>query len=445
MSDVAQMPCQSILYLLESRSAAGAETTMRSGAFNPTPEPRAPMNDDISTLRTQLQKLKALHEEGSLDARAYDEAKAPLERKLLDSVLAAPAVAPAPPRPDRSLVALLAVAVVALAGGGYLWKGSPGAPSASTPGAIRSAAATADGVGPPQSESDNEQQFAAAVAQLAQKLKTDPDNAEGWAMLARSYSRLGRHADAVPAYEKAVALNGNDARLLADYADTLAVQNNRSLTGAPMKLVERALKIDPDSPKALALAGTDAFERKDFPVAVRFWERLAKGIPADSPMMPELQSSIAQARQLGGMPKAATPFAAAIAEPATSTATATPAAAAPGSSSLEGSVRLSPALANLASPTDTVFIFARAAEGPRMPLAILRMQVKDLPLKFTLDDSTAMSPATRLSQHPRVVVSARISKSGQAAPSPGDLVGQSAPVANTEGAVDIEINELVKQ
>jgi cytochrome c-type biogenesis protein CcmH len=295
-------------------------------------------------------------------------------------------------------------------------------------------------VAPPHSESDNEQQFAAAVAQLAEKLKAQPDNPEGWAMLARSYSRLGRHAEAVPAYEKAVALNGNDARLLADYADTLAVQNNRSLSGAPMKLVERALKIDPNSPKALALAGTDAFERKDYATAVRYWEKLAQGMPADSAFMPELQSSIAQARELGGMPKAK-PLAAA---PAVAPAAAPAALAAPAAASLQGSVRLSPAMAKLASPNDTVFIFARAAEGPRMPLAILRMQVKDLPLKFTLDDSSAMSPATRLSQHPRVVVSARVSKSGQATPAPGDLVGQSAPVDNTAGAVDIEINEVVK-
>ena len=401
------------------------------------------MNDDISTLRTQLQKLKALHDEGTLDAKAYEGAKAPLERKLLEHVLAAPTAAPTAARPSRHFVALLTVAVVAVAGGGYLWKGSPGAPSASTPGATRSAAATADGAAQPSSEDVNEQQFVAAVAQLAEKLKTQPDNPEGWVMLARSYSRLGRHAEAVPAYEKAVALRGDDAGLLADYADTLAVQNNRSLAGAPMKLVERALKSDPNNPKALALAGSDAFERKDYTAAVRYWEKLAQGIPADSALMPELQNSIAQARQLGGMPAAATPFAAA-AVTAPGAPTATPAAAAPGASALQGSVRLSPAMAQLASPTDTVFIFARAAEGPRMPLAILRMQVKDLPLKFTLDDSSAMSPATRLSLHPRVVVSARVSKSGQAAPAPGDLIGQSAPVSNTARGVDIEITEAVK-
>jgi cytochrome c-type biogenesis protein CcmH len=111
---------------------------------------------------------------------------------------------------------------------------------------------------------------------------------------------------------------------------------------------------------------------------------------------------------------------------------------------VQGRVRLSPALAQQAAPTDTVFIFARAAEGPRMPLAILRSQVKDLPLAFTLDDSTAMSPAMRLSLHPKVVVSARISKSGQAVPAAGDLQGQSSPVANDARGVDVEIDEVVK-
>ncbi len=458
------------------------------------------MNDDITRLREQIQQLKALHAEGSLDTPAYEQAKAPLERQLLDSVLAAPP-APSPaaaantkststsPQPAAKLTALLSAAVLALAGAGYWWTGSPGTPSAGAPGASRVAAADGDGAAAQRSdgngngngngnsnsnnnnsESDNEQQFAAAVEKLAQKLQSQPDNAEGWAMLARSYARLGRHALAVPAFVKAVALQGNDPRLLADYADTLAVQNNRSLAGEPMQLINKALKIDPDSPKALALAGTDAFERKDFPAAVRYWERLASVLPGDSGFLPELQASIDQARELGGLPKAppVRPAATAVMQAPPAMGSGTVAAAAPGTTgapvnpstpgavgtaaapatanagSVQGSVRLAPALAAQAAPTDTVFIFARAAEGPRMPLAILRHQVKDLPLNFKLDDSTAMSPATRLSLHPRVVVSARISKSGQAAPSAGDLMGQSAAVANTAQGLAIEINEVVK-
>ena len=107
-------------------------------------------------------------------------------------------------------------------------------------------------------------------------------------------------------------------------------------------------------------------------------------------------------------------------------------------------MRLAPKLTAQAAPTDTVFIYARAAEGPRMPLAILRLQVKDLPLNFTLDDSTAMSAAMRLSLYPQVVVSARVSKTGQAAPTPGDLTGQSPRVDNTASGVVIEISEVLK-
>jgi cytochrome c-type biogenesis protein CcmH len=111
---------------------------------------------------------------------------------------------------------------------------------------------------------------------------------------------------------------------------------------------------------------------------------------------------------------------------------------------LRGTVRLAPALAAQASPEDTVFVFARPAEGSRMPLAIVRKQVKDLPFEFTLDDRLAMTPAARLSLHPKVVVDARVSKSGQAQASAGDLAGRSAPVANNASGLVVEINEVVK-
>jgi len=405
------------------------------------------MTDTQTRLRQQLQQLKARHERGDLDAPAYAAAKTPLERELLDQMLATPLpdAGPTTPRPSMRMVSLLSAAVLALASAGYLWTGSPGMPSAGAPG-MAAAGSGGGGGGDDASHTDNEAEFIVAVEKLAERMKAEPDNLEGWAMLARSYARLGRHADALPAFEKAVALKGDDPRLLSDLADTLAVQNGRDLAGRPTDLVLRALKIDPDNGKALALAGTAAFNANDYAGAVRHWEHLAKISPADSGFMQQLQGSITEARKRAGLPADA-PAAGAVMSQAAAPVAASPAAkpvAAADGAVLRGSVRLAPALAKQAAPTDTVFIFARAAEGSRMPLAILRHQVKDLPLDFQLDDSSAMTPASRLSAFPKVIVSVRISKSGQATPSAGDLMGESGPVANTASGVRIEIAEVVK-
>jgi cytochrome c-type biogenesis protein CcmH len=395
--------------------------------------------DALATLRQKLQQLKALHEEGTLSAEAYASAKAPLERELLDLVVAqapgAGAAAAAPAQPSKRLLGGVSVAVLVLAVAGYAGFGSPGLPSAGAPGSAAPAEAAQD---------MTEAQFIAAVEQLATRMAQEPGNAEGWGLLARSYARLGRHADAVAAFAKAVAIVGDDPSLLVDYADALAMTQDRVLEGQPLALVERALKADPNNGKALALAGTAAFNRKDYAGAARQWERLAQVSPPDSPFLAQLQSSIDEARSLGGLPpgpRIAQAAPAATAAPATGAASG--AAAAP-AAALTGTVRLSPALAAQARPDDVVFIFARPAEGARMPLAILRHQVKDLPVSFRLDDSMAMSPAMKLSQFDKVVVSARVSKSGQAAPAAGDLSGQSAPVGNQAQGLVIEINEVVK-
>lgn len=401
--------------------------------------------DPITNLREKLQQLKALHDEGTLSAEAFASAKAPLERQLLDHVMAQPttpvAAVAAAPRPSKHLLGGLAVAVLALAVGGYLGFGSPGMPSAGPPGSAP-VAETAQ-------QDMTEAQFIAAVEQLATRLAQEPGNGEGWALLARSYVRMGRHADAVPAFAKAVAIVGDDPRLLVDYADALAMKNERVLEGEPLALVERALKSDPDNAKALALSGTAAFNRKDFKTAVQQWERLARVSPPDSPFLAQLQGSIDEARSLGGLPPGprvaqAAPAAAPAAVSASPVSAASAAAQGATAAVLTGTVRLSPALAAQAKPDDVVFIFARPADGGRMPLAILRHQVKDLPVSFRLDDSMAMSPAMKLSQFAKVVVSARVSKSGQAAPGPGDLSGQTAPVGNQAQGLVIEINEVVK-
>lgn len=414
--------------------------------------PRA-AKDPISALRDQLQQLKTQHDTGGSTPEAYAAAKAPLERELLDRVIALPpgspgslgtaglAAAAAAPRASRGLVAGLSAAVLVLAVLGYAAVGSPRVPSAGPPG---SASAGATEV----VQDMTEEQFVAAVDQLATRMAQEPANGEGWALLARSYVRLGRHAEAVPAFDKALAITGDDPTLLVDYADALAMINNRSLDGEPLALVERALKYDPDNAKALALAGTAAFNRKDFPTAVRLWERLVRVSPPDSAFLPQLQGSIDEARSLGGLPPgprvAQAPQAGQAVQALPSASASAADAKLAANAVLTGTVRLSPALAAQAQPDDVVFIFARPAEGARMPLAIVRHQVKDLPVSFRLDDSMAMSPAMKLSQFAKVVVSARVSKSGQAAPAAGDLSGQTAPVPNQAQGLMIEINEVVK-
>lgn len=351
---------------------------------------------------------------------------------------AAPATADgvaAPPGRRLGLAAALAVFSLVIAGGGYGWLGAPDLLDLG-PGARLAAAPPPDGASAAAGDPARAQ-IAAMVDQLAERLKTRPDDAEGWQMLSRSYAALGRHAEAVEAFRKASALNPRDASLLVDLAASLVAVDRGAMHGEPARLVERALAVDPAHPKALAFAGLIAFDRKDYPTAVKHWEALSRVEPADSPFAQQIRASVAQARQLAGLPPGAE--AAPAAKPAASSSQPAGAPA-----RVSGTVRLAPSLKDRVAPDDTLFVFARAADdsgGPRMPLAILRRQAKDLPLQFTLDDSLSMSPAARLSGATRVIVGARLSRSGNAMPQPGDLQALSAPVAVGTTGLQIEIGE----
>lgn len=389
------------------------------------------MNHTIDSLKQKLAQLKQLNASGILDDAKFEQGKAALERQILDLVLgaaplAAGKAAVAPAKPPVLLLAGLTVAIVVIAAAGYLWKGMPAQQQGE---AEQPQMTSADGKAAPHST--NAEQIVAMTEKLAERLKEKPDDVEGWSMLARSYSVLGRHADALKAYEKALSLRKDDATLMADYADSLAVNNDSNLDGEPMKLVERALKIDPKNLKALYLAGTYDFNKKDYKGAVKMWEKLAESGPPGNVFVNQVQPAIAEARSLAGMPAAAQPLDSA------------PAAVVTGAS-VSGTVTLSAALVKQAQPEDTVFVFARASEGSRMPLAILRKQVKDLPIRFNLNDSMAMSPATALSSQSKVIVGARISKSGNAMPQPGDLSGQTAAVSVGASDLKIEIKEVTK-
>ena len=429
------------------------------------------MNPDIPTLKQQIFQLQELHEAGAFSTPLYEQNRALLERQLLDCVLAPspsasagtsadgattpaarPTAAAVPARKvDRlspGLLAMVGVAVLAIAGAGYWAMGSP-VGAGFEPGGVAAAGADQNGQGGAgaASHQTTAEQIEAMTGKLVARLKEQPDDAEGWAMLGRSYTVLGRHPEALPAYERAVALRADDAQLLADYADSLAVKNQRVLAGEPMKWVEKALKIDPRNVKALALAGTNAFVGKDYAGAVKYWEQVIQFGPADSGYVQQVQAGLTEARELAGLPPVAGKPAGATAATPAATALPAPAAQPPVSLSnkqVSGTVSLAPALAKQAGPEDTLFVFARGPDGKGMPLAILRRQVKDLPLQFTLDDSTAMSPAAKISGVSSVVVSARISKTGEAFPQAGDLSGQTGPVNLGTGSLKVEIRDIVK-
>jgi cytochrome c-type biogenesis protein CcmH len=342
-----------------------------------------------------------------------------------------PAVAA--PGSSAGLIGVLAVFVFVMAGGGYAVLG---APDRLVLGPESSAKADASpDAQPPMSAASRAEAMAkinVLVDKLLTHLKEQPDDADGWQMLARTYAAMGKQADANQAFNTAEKLRPNDATLLSDHAVAVALSNNRKLEGEPTQLIERALKADPKHPKALALAGTAAFERKDYKGAVRYWEDLAKVEPADSPFAEQIRASIAEARQMASMPAAAD-------------AAPKAAAAAAGPAQITGIVTLAENLKGRVSPDDTVFVFARPVEGSRMPLAIIRKQVKDLPFQFTLDDSSAMSPASKLSTAASVAVGARVSKSGNAMPQNGDLQGLMPSVQVGTNALKVEINAEVSR
>jgi cytochrome c-type biogenesis protein CcmH len=263
------------------------------------------------------------------------------------------------------------------------------------------------------------QEIETMIERVKERLATKPDDLEGWKLLARTYYVLGRAQEAAGAYDRATTLAANDADLLADYADALAMAQNRSLEGKPEAIVARALRANPKQWKANALAGTLAFQRGNYGKAVEHWERAKAAVPADSPVAQSLEPSLAEARSRAR-------------------GTTDPAGAA--AARVAGTVTLSPALAVGVAPDDTVFVFARPADGSRMPLALLRVKARDLPLAFTLDDSSAMLPDRKLSDHALVIVGARISKSGNATPQSGDLEATLPPVKLGASGVKLVID-----
>jgi len=401
--------------LLRNRGGSGTEVSQAASR--------------LTVFRDQLAELDADLAAGTIEREQWESARADLQRGLLE-VASVPEVSTPAPKARSGVAAIaLAVALPLAAVSIYLAVGTPQGLDASKTSAAQ---------GAPHGLTQD--QIEAMVSKLAQHLETNPDDIEGWTMLARTYSALGRFADSAAAYAKAEARFPQNAQLLADYADSLAMAQGQSLQGKPEALIQRALKADGNNVKALALAGTVEFEKQNFAKAAEYWKRMLPLLPPDSEMGNSVRTSIKEAEdKLGGAsgPAVAQAGPADKAKPASGAAAAKPA-------HLSGTIKLAPALAARAAPEDTVFVLARPATGSRMPLAAVRVKVKDLPLKFSFDDSMAMNPAAKLSDFSEVVVAARVTKSGNVMPEPGDLEGESKPVHPNASGMNVEIAREIK-
>ena len=378
-----------------------------------------------AVIKEQLAELDADLASGKLDQTAYSAARQDLERSLLDDIDDTALDNESPGRSGRWAAVLLAVALPVTALSLYHKLGTQQFASGNTEPAVAAAS----------SEQATMHSIASMVGKLEARLQDKPDDPEGWYMLAKSYAVLNQFDKSAAAYRQLLKLTGDQPDLLADYADTLTMVNGGTFTDEAGELLKKSLQLQPDNIKALWLMGHWYYQHNDLNKSLELWSRAAALLPPGDENAVALNQQIQLVRQKLGMPAAA-PVQTAVAKQST---------AAPASdSSIEVSVSLDPALQNKAAPDDTVFIFARAVKGPRMPLAIVRKQVKDLPVTVKLDDSLAMSAQMVLSKFPEVSIGARISKSGNAIPASGDLSGSVSPVATDQNkSVTVVISEVV--
>lgn len=350
---------------------------------------------NLTVHRQRRRELKRELAEGKIEQQEYEQLLAELDRELLDLLPQQLGESRFPPfrgiTPIFISLGILPLAALAL----YFSLGRPDLLRA--PGITTAQSRQESQTTPPSLEE--------AIAKIRQRLQGHPQDLEGWILLARSYQATGRLQKALKAYHKALVLAPDNPDLQVRYAEALAQSRNGDLSGDPERLLRKVLATHPHHPYALWLGGMAALQQGDHDQARHDWQRLLSQMPPGSKARQQLVAMMVKA----GMSPGESP----------------PAPAAP---KLQVTVSLSPRLATRADPNEPVFIFAKAAEGPSMPLAIVRKRVKDLPVTVTLDDSMAMMPPMKLSRFPRVVLGARVAKSGNAKGAPGDLEGWSEPV-----------------
>jgi cytochrome c-type biogenesis protein CcmH len=389
---------------------------------------------NIAIAQHRLAELTEQLQTNALNQAQYDEQRAELEQALSDD-LDIQKQGLASTSQGRWLAYSLLIILPVLGGSLYAFLGNYKAISP-TPEML----GTIDPAIPDQAAINK------MVNGLAEKMKTDPSNAEGWLMLGKSYKYLQQYTKAADAYAQAYLLLGDKPDVMLQYADALSYANDEQVMGKAAELAFKALALEPDNPNALWLSGMAKAQAGEFMAAKKLWTKLKDSLP---------EGSDAQKETLDLLAKIDVKIAESNGEQATqpepttanNTDTTPKNAVAPATTSAAVNVQVSlaPELQSQISPDDTLFVYAQATSGPQMPLAIVRKQVKELPLAVSLDDSLAMTPAMKLSNFANVKLLARVSKSGNAMKQAGDLIGVIDDVSLADKtAHTLIINSVVK-
>jgi len=368
--------------------------------------------------RSQIQDLDREHESGHIGQEEWQQSRDELSLRLLEDTSASDDPVAKIEKPAMWTAVVLALALPLSAMGLYIWLGQPEAldPMATS--------RTMD----PNSAKADPNELAQMAEGLAKKLQAKPDNLQGWVMLGRTYRSLENYDKAIKAYDRALVLSADDD-LRLERVEVMAMQRQGNFEGEPWQVIRDILQKDPQNFGALLMAGSASYAHAKYADALKYWQQARAPLTPDNPDVAGLDEAIGAVQQKLGLP---------VSKPEVSKSNA-----AVSGLNLTGQVSLSAALKSKASPTDVVFVYATPTNGERMPLAVFKSTVAQLPLSFTLDDSSAMTPERKLSAAGDVLVKVRVSKSGNAIPQSGDLVGSMGPVKVGTQGLKLEIKDLV--
>ena len=379
----------------------------------------APDEDNARIYREELQELQDAVQSGAIVPADFERARQDLSIRVVQDIpeTAEAAASASAGSNQRAVVSAVVLALFfpLLGAFVYLTLGDPMAV------AEPSLAAHAGNDGAPD--------FAAMAEELKTKLQANPKDTQSWVLLGRAHRNQNQYDAAIDAYNHAVALDADD-RLAIERVEVIAAKNGGQFAGEPWDVIRKILAKNPQHANALLLAGSASFSEGQFKQALAYWSTLRSQLADGSQEAIAVDNALRAAAEKAGVELVSKDK--------------KPDSLANAATSISGRVTIADSIKAKTEPTDVVFIYAQAEQGSPMPLAIMRTTVQALPVDFNLDDSMAMRPDAKLSGQSHVTVKARISKSGQAIPQPGDLIGTLPHVAVGAKQVKLTISEVVK-